>query len=92
MSKALKLGQKILKAIAEHDEDFYEEYICKHTQYPDEEALMYEVGDDNHVQANYDDDVDRAEMQAIIDLLQYSITDHHPHKVGKSERTPMRGY
>ena len=77
----LKLGQKIIKAIAEHDEKFYEEYIEKYTQYPDEEADKYYDGT-----ANYDDDVDKAEMQAIIDLLHYAITNHHPHKVGVEEQ------
>tara|TARA_B100001769_G_C21704934_1_gene388855 strand:+ start:274 stop:528 length:255 start_codon:yes stop_codon:yes gene_type:complete len=82
MGKELELGQKIIKAIVEHDEDFYEEYICKHTQYPDEEADKYWDGEQLNPNESYDNDVDRAEMQAVIDLLQFSITNHHPHKVG----------
>ena len=84
-SKRLDIGRTIIKAIAEHDEEFYEEYIEKYTQYPDEEAPKYEVGYDNHVQANYDDDVDIAEMNAIIDILSYVVTNHHPHKVVTTE-------
>lgn len=76
----LQIGQKIIKAIAEHDEDFYEEYIEKYTQYPDEEDDKYYDGT-----ANYDDDVDVAEIHAIITMLEYSITNHHPHKVGVAE-------
>ena len=76
-SKRLDIGRTIIKAIAEHDEDFYEQYIEKYTQYPDEEADKYHDGT-----ANYDDDVDIAEMNAIIDMLHYVVTNHHPHKVG----------
>jgi hypothetical protein len=76
----LQIGQKIIKAIAEHDEDFYEEYIEKYTQYPDEEDDKYYDGT-----ANYDDDVDIAEIHATIAMLEYSITNHHPHKVGVAE-------
>ena len=76
-SKRLDIGRTIIKAIAEHDEDFYEQYIEKYTQYPDEEADKYYDGT-----ANYDDDVDIAEMNAIIDILHYVVTNHHPHKVG----------
>ena len=76
-SKRLNIGRTIIKAIAEHDEDFYEQYIEKYTQYPDEEADKYYDGT-----ANYDDDVDIAEMNAIIDILHYVVTNHHPHKVG----------
>ena len=76
----LQIGQKIIKAIAEHDEDFYEEYIEKYTQYPDEEDDKYYDGT-----ANYDDDVDIAEMNAIIDILHYVVTNHHPHNVGVAE-------
>jgi hypothetical protein len=75
----LQIGQRIMMAIAQ-DEDFYEEYIEKYTQYPDEEDDKYYDGT-----ANYDDDVDIAEMYAIIAMLEYSITNHHPHKVGVAE-------
>ena len=64
----LELGQKIIKAIADYDEDFYE-YATKHAQYPCNDEDKYHDGT-----ANYDDDVDKAEIQSIIDLLQYSIT------------------
>jgi len=83
----IKLGQTIIKAIAEYDEKFYEEYICKYTQYPDEDADKYFDEDDNYDETfgTYDDDVDIAEMRAIIALLEYSITNHHPHKVGETD-------
>ena len=74
-SERLKIGRMILMAIAEHEE-FYDEYICKYTQYPDEEEDKYHDGT-----ANYDDDVDIAEMNAVIDILSYVVTNHHPHKV-----------
>jgi hypothetical protein len=76
----LNIGRTIIKAIEEHDEKFYEEYIEKYTEYPDEEADKYYDGT-----ANYDDDVDIAEMNAIIDILHYVVTNHHPHKVGGVE-------
>jgi len=79
-TERLNMGRKIIKAIEEHDEDFYENYICKYAQYPDEEADMYYDGT-----ANYDDDVDIAEMNAIIDILSFVVTNHHPHKVGVDE-------
>lgn len=82
----LRLGQTILKAIAEYDEDFYEYYIEKYTQYPDEEAdKYYKDTKEYDKNANYDDDVDIAEIQAVIDLLHYVITNHHPHKVGVND-------
>ena len=85
----LQIGQKIIKAIAEHDEDFYENYICKYTQYPDDEADHYWIDEGGKSRLNpeecYDDDVDIAEIHAIIAMLEYSITNHHPHKVGVDE-------
>ena len=85
-SKRLDIGRTIIKAIAEHDETFYEEYIEKYTQYPDEEADKYWIDEGGKSRLNpeecYDDDVDIAEMNAIIDILHYVVTNHHPHKVG----------
>ena len=85
----LKIGQTIIKAIAEHDEEFYEEYIEKYTQYPDEDADHYWIDEGGTSRLNpeecYDDDVDIAEMKAIIDILSYVVTNHHPHKVGVAE-------
>ena len=80
----IKLGQTILKAIVAYNEDFYEEYICKYTEYPDEDDDKYFDKDDNYDETygTYDDDVDIAEIQALIALLEYSITNHHAHKVG----------
>ena len=80
----IKLGQTIIKAIVAYDEDFYEEYICKYTEYPDEEDDKY-YDEDGNSTGMYDNDVDIAEMRAIISLLQYSITNHHAHKVGVDE-------
>ena len=86
----LQIGQKIIRAIEEHDEDFYEDYICKYTQYPDEEADHYWLRTEGEYSTPnpeecYDDDVDIAEMHAIIMMLEYSITNQHPHKVGVDE-------
>ena len=78
-TERLNMGRKIIRAIAEHDEEFYN-YVTKHAEYPNEEADKYHDGT-----ANYDDDVDIAEMLAIVDFLMYVVTDHHPHKVGVDE-------
>ena len=75
-TKRLNLGRMVISAIAEYDEDFYEE-VTKHAEYPNEEDDKYHDGT-----ANYDDDVDVAEMLAIVDFLWYVVTNHHPHKVG----------
>lgn len=78
----LQIGQTIIKAIEQYDEDFYEHYICKYTEYPDEEADKYWDGEKLNPDESYDNDVDVAEMFAIIAILEYSIENHHPHKVG----------
>ena len=74
----LKLGQKIIRAIEEHDEQFYQNYIEKYTEYPDEEDDKYY--DENYTLtqnlANYDNDVDIAEMVTIINLLSNIIVKH----------------
>jgi hypothetical protein len=73
--KRLGLGRKILRAIAEHDDDFYD-WVTSDAYYPCNDEDKYHDGT-----ADYDDDVDIAEMNAIIELLSWVVTNHHPHKV-----------
>lgn len=64
-TKRLNLGRVIISAIAEYDEDFYE-WVTKDAEYPGEETP------DNE---DYDDEVDIAEMNAIIDHLSWVVGD-----------------
>lgn len=72
--KRLNLGRVIICAIAEYDEDYYE-WVTRDAHYPCNDEDKYHDGT-----ADHDDDVDVAEMNAIIDLLTWVVTKHHPHK------------
>tara|TARA_R100000995_G_scaffold2295_4_gene1537 strand:+ start:5984 stop:6361 length:378 start_codon:yes stop_codon:yes gene_type:complete len=62
----MEIGRHIIRAIAGYDEDLYDEIMCKHAAYPDEEDDKYHDGT-----ANYDNDVDWGELHALIGALQY---------------------
>ena len=66
----MEIGQHIIRAIAEYDGGLYELVMCKHASYPDEEDDKYH---DLflHGTADYDNDVDWAELHALIGALQY---------------------
>ena len=63
-TKRLNLGRMIIRAIAEYDDDFYE-WVTKDAEYPCEDETP-----DNE---NHDDNVDIAEMNAIIDHLSWVV-------------------
>tara|TARA_B100001113_G_scaffold343008_1_gene329855 strand:- start:31 stop:390 length:360 start_codon:yes stop_codon:yes gene_type:complete len=62
----MEMAQHIIMAVADYDEDLYELLMCKHTAYPDVEDDKYHDGT-----ANFDNDVDWAELHALIGAIQY---------------------
>lgn len=62
----MEIAQHIIRAIADYDEDLYELVMCKHASYPDEEDDKYHDGT-----ADYDDDVDWAELYALVGAIEY---------------------
>ena len=76
-------GQHIIRAIADYDVNLYH-LICKHAPYPDSDDDKYhqdtEVYDED---ADYDNDVDWAELHALIGMIQFMSDKYH--KVGDEE-------
>ena len=66
-TERLNLGRVIIRAIAEYDNDFYD-WVTKEAEYPCNDEDKYHDGT-----ADYDDDVDIAEMNAIIDHLSWVV-------------------
>ena len=64
----MQIAQHIITAIADYDEDLYELVMCKHASYPDEEDEKY---DSDNGTADYDNDVDWAELHSLIGALEY---------------------
>jgi len=62
----MQIAQHIIRAIVDYDEDLYELVMCKHAPYPDEEDDKYHDGT-----ADYDNDVDWAELHSLIGALHY---------------------
>ena len=62
----METAQHIIMAVADYDEDLYELLMCKHTAYPDVEDDKYHDGT-----ANFDNDVDWAELHALVGAIQY---------------------
>jgi len=62
----METAQHIITAIADYDEGLYEELMCKRAVYPNRKDIEYRDGT-----ANYDNDVDWAELHSLIGALQY---------------------
>ena len=78
----METAQHIIMAVADYDEDLYELLMCKHTAYPDVEDDKYHDGT-----ANFDNDVDWAELHALIGAIQYmSYTYYNGEKQIESRR------
>jgi len=73
----MKIGQHILRAIYDYDENLYD-LVCKHAPYPDSDDDKYHDGS-----ADYDNDVDWAELHALIGMIQFMSDKYH--KVGDEE-------
>jgi len=68
----MEIGQHIIRAIADYDEALYELVMCKHASYPDEEDdKYYSFSNWLDGTANFDNDVDWAELHALIGAIQY---------------------
>ena len=72
----MKTAQHIIRAIADYDEDLYELVMCKHASYPDEEDDKYHDGT-----ADHDNDVDWAELHALIGALQYMSNKYYNEEI-----------
>ena len=81
----MEMGQHILRAIVDYDENLYD-LVCKHAPYPDSDDDKYHTllpYNQDTEDANYDNDVDWAELHALIGMIQFMSDKYH--KVGDDE-------